>query len=554
MQTAKTKLPAFIISAIILLTASCSTTKNKAYSQNWIDVFKPDSAQPTVVLYNMDRVERDFSLLSRLTTELDALMEETALLKRTYLHNKTPYLSDVDNKQAELMLFRFGNALDALRDMADYYRHATSPDAAIHTRGAIIGMNASLKHAYYSSRFVALFHTNEELIKKLNTAHPSYDIPAGFYDSVAYNVTSIDDLEQINVAWYLFCEALNHPESTLSNIRSSDPVYGKLIKQMDAIHAGLHIQMEYLLYARWSHYPELKNRLSHSWIADIGHEVSSGYDHSITASRGFIFKNVARMKSPTAHILTFSATQSDDIKSMLQPGDILLTYTAGYMSDVFLPGNFKHGITYIGTVEQRRNAGLTDETLKQRAVSERQSRELIEHVKATTTDDGYEINIVEAVAEGVVLHSLDKLLKTHINRLVVIRPKISSEERLNQLVLLMQYVGAPYDFKFDFQDDAYQCCTEVVYRTTDQKGGINYSLVEMKGRWILAADDILRYYLVQNPSAFELVLLADQSSNPHDFNAVIHTGAEGLKALYDLMETTPPVHPRSNSTTPHEAH
>lgn len=77
--------------------------------------------------------------------------------------------------------------------------------------------------------------------------------------------------------------------------------------------------------------------------------------------------------------------------------------------------------------------------------------------------------MVEAVSEGVIMNSLEYLLSIHINRMVIIRPKISQEERLNQLVAVLQYVGAEYDFKFDFTDDSYQCCTELVYRTINVK-------------------------------------------------------------------------------------
>jgi hypothetical protein len=527
-------------SALFLSFTGCSTTKHKEANENWIDLFTPSANPITLETYTLDQVQLDYTRLTALTLELDQLALEAATLRRTLLFQESPYISDVENKKIELMLFRLQNALDSLLNIADYYRLNTSPDIEVHIRGGIVGMNAALKHTFYSSRFVGLYHDKKELIKILNTAHPSYDIPAGFYDTLANNVTSIDDLEQFDISWVLFCKDLANPESTLAKIKATDPVYGKLMNQMDDLHASAHIQMEYLLYAQYSHYPELKDRIAHSRIAKISNDIGSDYGSSVTASRGFIFKNVARMKTPTAHILTFSGKQADEIKAMLQPGDILLTYTAGYMSDVFLPGNFKHGITYIGTVEQRRQAGLTDAFLKQHAVSKMQADAMIEHVNATTTPDGYDINIVEAVAEGVVLHSLDKLLETHINRLVAIRPKITPEERQNQLLLLMQYVGAPYDFKFDFQNDAYQCCTEVVYRITDQKGTINYSLVEMKGLWILAADDILRYYLTQNPAGFDFVFLADQSANPKDFNAVLHTGPKGLDALYKLMDVKPP--------------
>ncbi len=523
----------------LLCLAGCSTTKEDKKAGDWILYFSPNSGTNDVY-YSTDRISTDFSVLSALSAELDSLEKEWAVLKRELLFKERGYESDLENKKVELMLFRFTNALDSLWDMVAFYRSASAPDKHVQTKGGILGMRAELEYSYHSSRFSALFHDQKKLIPLLNTAHPSFGISEGTYDHITYNVTSIDYLERLDLVWYLFCKELSNPDSELSKVRNAQPEYAELISEMDGLHAGAHLQTEYILYARWSHFPELKNRLAHGTTAKIGDEMAGGWNKSITETRGFVFKNVARMKSPTSHVLVFSDTQTEQIKSLLQPGDILLTYTAGYMSDVFLPGNFKHGITYIGTVEQRRKAGLTNSLLNERAVSEEQGSRLIKEVETSTTPDGYPVNIIEAVAEGVVMHSLDKLLKTHINRLVVIRPQFTEQERLNQLVLLFQYVGAPYDFKFDFEDDGFQCCTEVVYRTTDGKGSIDFSLEEMKGRWILSADDILHYHLADNPKAFEFILLVDQSPDKDNYNAEVHTGEAGLATLYELMEIRQP--------------
>jgi hypothetical protein len=121
--------------------------------------------------------------------------------------------------------------------------------------------------------------------------------------------------------------------------------------------------------------------------------------------------------------------------------------------------------------------------------------------------------------------------------MVVIRPKISADERLDQLVAVLQYVGAEYDFKFDFTDDTYQCCTELVYRTINGKGLIDFSLFRTKGRWVLDADGIARYSVATNPDAFDVVLLAEKSPRDGNYSAVIHTGAEGEKKLRSLMTT-----------------
>jgi hypothetical protein len=143
------------------------------------------------------------------------------------------------------------------------------------------------------------------------------------------------------------------------------------------------------------------------------------------------------------HLLEFSKEQAQHIKDTLQPGDIILTYSADYMSNVFLPGKFKHGITYIGSIEDRRKAGLSNAALTPAAISKEQAEALINNVNVTTMQGDYDVDIIE----GVVMHSLDKLLETHINRLVVIRPKITEQERTDQ-------PSTPDDYLADIQAGA----------------------------------------------------------------------------------------------------
>ena len=511
----------------------CSTAR-RAGDQEWMDLFSPRSGEE-VATYDRDRIDRDYARLLSLTRELDALSDDMATMRRSLVFKDTPYLSDEENKAVELLLFRFSNARDALWDMVHYYRGSKASDAATHTRGSILGMSAGLTLSSSSSRFVALFQGDKHLTKLFNTPHPSYDIPKGMFDTVYDGVTSLDTLKILDVAWYLFCKELADPESELSKLRTLDHAYGRLIDALDGLHADTHINTEYVLLSQAHSLAGFRNRLHHSHIAAIGDGIGGALGSGLYKTRGVVFRDVARIKNPTAKLLQFSEEQVREVKALLQPGDIALTYTAGYMSNVFLPGKFKHGITYLGSVEDRRRVGLTNAWLASQSASDEQRDALLRNVAREVTTDGHAIDIIEAVAEGVIMNSLDKLLATHINRLVVIRPRLSAEERRAHLLDQLRYLGTSYDFKFDFQDNTYQCCTELVYRTLNGKGPIEFPLVAMKGRWILAADDILRYYLIQNREAFELILLADHGADPGNHKAMIHTGDKGLTRLVALM-------------------
>lgn len=527
-----------LFSMILMVAGGCVSSSRKS-PRSWSELF-PDGNKAADIersgdVYTISRVNADFRRLVSLTRELDAVDIDLARLLETIRFADVEFLTDKNNKEAEFLQMRFTHARDGLVDILNYYRTSTAKEPMVQAKGAVLGMNAGLNAGYFSSRFVAVLLKQDKAVKLFNAAHPRFDIPANSYQRLADEVTAIEQIELLHVASYLFDQQLADSASSLARLQKTDPAYADLIRKMYRLHADTQLQTDYILHGGHHGLPSLSNRLHHSRIAKIGEEVKSSAGHERYKGRGFIFKNVARIKKPTAHVVEFSPEQVQEIKKLLQPGDIILTFTAGYMSDFFLPGQFKHGITYIGSVEDRKNIGLTKAYLNDQAVSEHQKQELHERLNLAKTPDGYSVDVIEAVAEGVVMHSLEQLLATHINRMVVLRPKFTDQERLEQLLAVFQYVGAMYDFKFDFTDDTYQCCTEVVYRTTNGKGSIDFSLFREKGRWVLMADDIVNYHL-RTPAAFDFILLAQEAPNSNDHQARLATGETGEKTLKELME------------------
>lgn len=247
-----------------------------------------------------------------------------------------------------------------------------------------------------------------------------------------------------------------------------------------------------------------------------------------------IFLRVSRLRKPGAHLVSFSAGQKERIRSLLQPGDILLTFTAGYASDVFIPGIFKHGITWVGPAGQREAAGLSpDRIVLTGGGAER--RKLTRDLRQELTAEGLPANLIEAVAEGVKFSNLDFILDTHINRLLVLRPRLEPGNRARQVSRTFSYLGQDYDFRFDFEDASRQVCTEVIYRSLNGLDGIQFPLTRRGGHATLSADDLVDYWLQQHPGAFELVLYAEEAPGSPGHQARILTGAEGQARVEALM-------------------
>ena len=193
-------------------------------------------------------------------------------------------------------------------------------------------------------------------------------------------------------------------------------------------------------------------------LADSQSAISTQLQHQ----KNMLVASIGRLKNPTAHPLQFSEQQRRQIRSTLRPGDVLLTYTAGMTSNLFIPGNFKHAALFVGTAEERGQTGLDAQRLLSIAGPNNQR---LSHVLGTTTiTSGEASDVVEAIAEGVQLDHFDRLLRTRVNRLAVLRPRLNETDRAAQIADALSYVGDSFDFTFDLTDASDQVCTEVVYR------------------------------------------------------------------------------------------
>jgi hypothetical protein len=277
--------------------------------------------------------------------------------------------------------------------------------------------------------------------------------------------------------------------------------------------------------------------LRQNWLADKTRRLTRQLSDNLYIAQGILFNNVSDIRRPMSPPADFNPDQVKTIKSLLQPGDLIFSFTAGYMSNVFLPGKFKHGITYVGTPEQRAALGLTVAAVRDIPPGKRAKLE--QDIKTAKLPTGYDADVIEAVAEGVIFNSLDYLLKHHINRMAVLRPRISPEERVQALGTTFLLLGGMYDFNFDFVDTSYQCCTEVIYRAYDKKGGIDFPLIQRLAVKTLAADDIIQYHLAAKEPKFDFIVFTEEDTTSPIGAAIVLTGDAGARRLQAVMTEKP---------------
>ncbi|NWK54791.1 hypothetical protein HW115_04175 [Verrucomicrobiaceae bacterium N1E253] len=247
-----------------------------------------------------------------------------------------------------------------------------------------------------------------------------------------------------------------------------------------------------------------------------------------------VILRVAEFKNPTAYLLNVSDKQKAQVLEWVEPGDLILTFTAGYASTVFIPGKFKHAMVFVGTPEQRQQLGLVPGSLDFPGGASARKRVEAKYSQGRTSD-GETANVIEADLSGVKFSNLDRIMDTHMNRMVVIRPRLSGHDRLQFIGQLFTYLGQEYDFRFDFADSSRQVCTEIIYRALNGRGGIDFQLSRHTGHLTLSADDIIHYWLDEAPESFDFILFVDESKMRPGHSARVSLGADGRKRLESLM-------------------
>ncbi|MBI4833879.1 MAG: hypothetical protein HY811_03540 [Planctomycetes bacterium] len=178
-----------------------------------------------------------------------------------------------------------------------------------------------------------------------------------------------------------------------------------------------------------------------------------------------------------------SMEQIAELKTKLKPGDILLERRNWFLSNPFLPGFWPHAALYIGTIDDLKPLGGTENPAIQ--------KHLEAYLKKSA--DGHTYTIIEALSEGVVLNTLEHSM--HADYVAVLRPKATKEEIGLAITRAFENLGKPYDFNFDFDDRTKLVCTQVVWLSYE--GIIDFKTKRVMGRNTMPAVEIARKYVTE---------------------------------------------------------
>lgn len=215
-----------------------------------------------------------------------------------------------------------------------------------------------------------------------------------------------------------------------------------------------------------------------------------------------------------------SPAQIEQLRTQLEPGDILLERREWYLSNIGLPGFWSHAALYIGSPEKRseffRDAEM-QAWLAARGANEFEQLIRRSHSQAYENsqqlDHGHRPEVIEAMSEGVSFTSLEH--SAAADSIAVLRPRLPRTAKAEAILRAFAFAGRPYDFDFDFRTDRELVCTELVFRAYEPARGTNglrLPLVTMLGRPTLPANEFARLFDGEYGAAaqqFELIVFLD---------------------------------------------
>ena len=434
--------------------------------------------------------EDDIKKLSIFQEAFDQMYLEMGEIQTSVTRHETGHYSNVESDKIENLLFRYLVLRRSVWDIINKYRdyNTYSNDPTENMKALLVGYSSALTLYKYSGILITKNMGDDQVIDKLNEAYFRSGISRGSFRKVYHSLTNLANLDELDIARELITTEMDAPGTPLNLLRM-DTTYGPLITKLESLHYT-HIKLrEEILNHFVLITPELTNRLRHSTIKKKVGKLISKAGGRFEALKAIVFTHVGHIKVPGIEPLIFSEDDKSQVLNLLQPGDIILTFAEGFMSNIFLPGIFKHGIIYTG---RRENWDQFDWD----------KIHITDHQKSLIQVND---NIIEAIAEGVVSGSLEEILDTGINRLAVFRPRLSNQEIMGVMQTIHSYLGNQYDFSFDFNDAESQVCTEVIYRGYNEIGNIQFRLSKRAGTLNLSAEDVCRYAI--NSGNMELVTL-----------------------------------------------
>lgn len=430
-------------------------------------------------------IERDASALAGYLETLAQLEKDMARLQQEFESDHRSFYEPTDEIEVRRTLLTYLTCREGLLRIAWFYRDAATSGPGEHAAGGfLLSYTAALELCARGMQFIDTYDGEDDAIRKLNEADPSWGIPAGIYDRIRGYLADTDLLDAL-------AEASRHFEGLRSARAFPDrPPWTLIVRRAEGGGPVVAALSDRLWQYKWDNALTRAEKKSQQKIYVASSAVST-----------WIGDTRIRKRSSGHGLVT--PEQVRWLRGQLRPGDILLERRNWYLSNAFLPGYWPHSAIYVGGPEGIASLGIEDDP------------RVAPHLAALAAPDpdGHDREVIEAISEGVVFTSLEESIGG-ADAVCVFRPRIPQEEIAEAVARGLRHHGKPYDFDFDFFSSDRLVCTEVVYQA--YQPALEFELVEIMGRRTLPALEFVKRWereLGTGNETLDLVCMLDADEN-----------------------------------------
>ncbi|MCA9179728.1 MAG: hypothetical protein KDB14_34970 [Planctomycetales bacterium] len=425
----------------------------------------------------MNSLQLDAATVLGLADHFERMKAEAARLEESIRASSRGFFTPSEDEQVRHLLISYWKARNALFELASsLYRLEQFPAEqqglalSVAYAGALVLVDAA--------RFLReRFHDRPIVRQKLNESDPMFGIPAGAYDIVQRSLTSSIHAWRLYHAAKYFAE---HANELRDAAQGNDALEG-VLELIPRLQHRLDVSIDRFVLARLRvEMGELRTQLGRGLLA-----------RALYGLQKLVSQLMSEKYLQWGHRPQLPADVQVELKTWLQPGDVIVTRKDHALTNYFLPGYWPHAALYLGTLEQLRAAGLH---------GHEHVRPHWRHLEQCDKADSH--RVLEALKDGVRFRGLSTPLTC--DAVTVIRPRLAPEAILAAIARGSFHAGKPYDFDFDFTRSDRLVCTEVVYRSYEGVGPLQFALTRRAGRLTLSAEDLLEKAIQQD--GFETVV------------------------------------------------
>jgi hypothetical protein len=399
--------------------------------------------------------------LDRLEGRLDVSPVPKAVTARGYF---TP---DEDDRVRQGVLVYRNCRLAAYEIILRYRNYASLEPRPCGLRCFLVAFGAALV-LYAKSLKIISFAEHVPLLRaKINEPDSKYEMEEGFFDDVLAGYSRICNYRSILQA-DAFWRARRREAHALASEAGGDWLW-----LVELIRHQRQAVRRRLLHVLWQ-------RLRHDWRAFCRTMLSPFRQvrHGLESLLSDRLADAEITSQPTGG---FSIEMLTNLRSRLQPGDVLLMRNDSRLTAALVPGFWTHAALFLGGQGDLEELGL------------RSHPHVARHWRQLPEKAGPLGLVIEGVAPCVQISPLEKCLQ--VDHLVVLRSSLAAGEIASAIGEAVGHLGKPYDFEFDFNNSSRMVCTGLIYRSYHNRGAITFSLTKRLGRFTLTGDDIIAQVL-----------------------------------------------------------